>query len=45
MKADGKGLIIGFEIFGFGPSKPELWLVRKMGICLTFCHFWEKYWF
>ena len=20
-----KGLIIGFEIFGFGPSKPELW--------------------
>ena len=23
---DGKGLIKGFEIFGFGPSKPELWL-------------------
>ena len=25
LKADGKGLIIGFETFGFGPSKPELW--------------------
>ena len=25
MKADGKGLIIGFGTFGFGPSKPELW--------------------
>ena len=45
LKANGKGLIIGFEIFGFGHSKPELWLVRKTPICLTFCHFWEKYWF
>ena len=24
-----KGLIIGFEHFGFGHSKPELWLVQK----------------
>ena len=24
LKADGQGLIIGFEIFEFGPSKPEL---------------------
>ena len=23
LKADGKGLIFGFEIFGFGPSGPE----------------------
>ena len=23
------GLIMGFEIFGFGHSKPELWLVPK----------------
>ena len=25
LKAYGKGLNIGFETFGFGPSKPELW--------------------
>ena len=24
LKADGKGLIFGFEMFEFGPSKPEL---------------------
>ena len=45
LKANGKGLIIGFEIFEYGPSKPELWLVRKTSICVTFFHFWEKYWF
>ena len=45
LKANGKGLIIGFEIFGFGHSKPELWLVQKRGICVTFFNFWEKYWF
>ena len=25
LKADGKGLILGFEIFEFGAFKPELW--------------------
>ena len=24
LKADGKSLILGFKIFGFGPSKPKL---------------------
>ena len=45
LKADGKGLILGFEILEFGPSRPELRHVWKMSICLTFFHFWGKYWF
>ena len=41
-KADGKALILGFKIFGFGPSRPELRhfsFVPKMSICLTFSAF------
>ena len=36
LKANGKGLIIGYEIFEFVHSKPELRLVRKTSICITF---------
>ena len=39
LKADGKSLILGFEIFGFGPSKAELRRVQKTPICITFSTF------
>ena len=39
LKANGKGLIIGFEIFGFGPSKPELWPISFVPKNVNLPHF------
>ena len=39
MKADGKGLIIGFEIFGFGLSNPELWPISFVPKNVNLRHF------
>ena len=41
-----KGLILRFLDLGFlSLSYGQFLLSRKTSICLTFCHFWEKYWF